>query len=261
MYIVMQNDMNTKRVKRWVIVFGIVNFLLVTGTLVSIVLFWRPWDPTVATSSRKITITGSATVQDEPDEFTFRPTYTKDTVDEITKLNNQVVATLKNLGVKDSQIKNNANSYGSPDIYYLDKSTDKDQTTLSLTITVNDKKIAQKVQDYLLTTNPKGNITPTGSFSAAKRKELENKARGDAIKDARDKAKQTATGLGAKLGKVLEISEGTNTGGCDMGGVVCPVTFEDSVSSSKGSTTEKSPSIQAGTDELTYSFTVTFNLE
>jgi len=34
------------------------------------------------------------------------------------------------------------------------------------------KDLAQKVQDYLLTTNPKGSVTPYPSFSTAKQKEL-----------------------------------------------------------------------------------------
>lgn len=261
MYLSMNSDQNTKKLKRWIVVFGVINFLLVVGTLISVVLFWRPWDPTVATSSRKITITGSAIVQDEPDEFTFTPSYTKDTTEAITKLNNQIIATLKNLGVKDSQIKNNASSYGSTDVYYMHPIDGKEQNTLSLTVTVNDKKLAQKVQDYLLTTNPEGNITPIASFSASKRKALQDKARGDAIKDARMKANQTATGLGTKLGKVLEISEGANTSGCGVGDTICPVALEGSTSSSKDTTTDKSPSIQPGINDLTYSFTVTFSLE
>lgn len=251
-----------RKTKLWVVLFGILNLLILAGILTSLLLFWKPWDPTITTASRKITITGSATVQDEPDQFKFNVSYTKNSTDEITKLNDQIVATLKNLGVKDSQIKNNASNYGSTEVYYTDKTAGKNETTLSLTITVNDKKIAQKIQDYLLTTSPEGNITPIASFSPAKRKELENKARGAAIKDARTKANQTVSGLGAKLGKVLEVSEGTNTGGCDIGGVVCPVTLEGSVSSSStDATAKKSPSIQAGTDDLTYSFTATFSLE
>ena len=258
---IMNSDMNTKKLKRWIVVFGIINFLLVVGTLVSVLLFWRPWDPSITTSSRKITITGSATVSSEPDEFRFTPSYTRDSTAAITKLNDQIIATLKNLGLKDSQIKNNASTYGSTDVYYIIPVEGKEQTTLGLTITVNDKKLAQKVQDYLLTTNPEGAITPIASFSTSKRKSLENKARGDAIKDARAKATQTATGLGAKLGKVLAISEGTNTRGCDVGGVLCPIALEGSVSSSDDSSSSKSPIIQPGTDELTYSFTVSFSLE
>lgn len=259
MYLAMNRD--TKKLKSWVVIFGTINLLLIIGTLVSIVLFWRPWDPSVTTASRKITITGSAIVTDEPDQFRFMPSYTKATVDEITKLNDQIIATLKNIGVTDKQIKNNASSYGSTDVYYMRTVETKEQATLSLTITVNDKKLAQKVQDYLLTTNPDGSITPLASFSPAKRKSLQDKARTEAIKDARTKANQTATGLGAKLGKVLEISEGTNTSGCDIGGVVCPIALEGSSSSSKDASTKSSLSVQPGTDDLTYDFTVTFSLE
>ena len=261
----MNNDSNTRKLKRWITIFGVVNLLVVLGILVSLILFWRPWDTTFSTTTRKITITGSATVTAEPDEFRFTPSYTRDTTREIIKLNDQIIATLKNLGVQANQITNNASTYGSTDVYYILPVEEKDVANLSLTVTVSSLKLAQKVQDYLLTTNPEGSITPIATFSTATRKKLENKAPGEAIKDARTKANQTATGLGTKLGKVITISEGSNTRGCDVGGVLCPIALEGSEVSSSSDDAAKSEKdsliLQPGTNDLTYSFTVTFGLE
>lgn len=253
---------DTKKIKRWVVILGIINFLLVAGTLISVILFWKPWDQTISANARKLTITGTATVKAEPDQFRFSPSYTKDTTAEISKLNEQIIATLKNLGVKKEQIKNNASKYGSPDIYYMDSSQGKERATLSLTITVEGKELAQKVQNYLLTTSPSGAISPNGVFSATKQKQLENQARGDAIKDAKNKASQTASGLGAKIGKVIEVSEGSSNGGgmCNLSGIACPMASDGSTIS-KDSAPDNSLTLQPGTNELTYSFTVVFALE
>lgn len=227
--------------------------LLVIAGMLAI---WQPWE-TSAKDNRKITINGSSTIKAEPDQYMFNPYYEKDTTVEATALNDQIVKKLKELGVKDSQIKNNASRYGSNEIYYMAPVNGKEKTTLNLTITVDNKELAQKVQDYLLTTNPKGSVTPYPSFSTAKQKELEGKARDEAITDARARADKTANGLGAKIGKVLEVSEGAG------GGYPYPLIGVDSGSSGGGTSgiePDKSISIQPGEDEYTYTVSVVFEL-
>lgn len=239
---------------------NIVVIVLLVATLVSVLLFWKPWDAALTANTRKITITGSASVKAEPDQFQFNPSYTRDTTAEISKLNDQVVAKLKSLGVTDSQIKNNAARYGSAEIYYMAPVSGKEQTTLSLTITVDDKELAQKVQTYLVTTDPSGSITPYPTFSTAKQKELQDKVRNDAITDARKKADDTAKGLGAKVGKVIEVNEGFSGGGSCGSGIACPA--RDAATSSDGAVApEKNLSLQPGSDEFTYSVTVVFALD
>lgn len=249
---------STRRSHRTLILFSVVNFLMLAGILASVLLFWKPWDLAVNENTRKVSVTGSATVEAEPDQYQFNPTYTRDTTEKISQLNDQIITTLKNLGVKDSEIKNNASRYGSQEIYYLvapEKGEEK--STLNLTITVDNKKLAQKVQDYLVTTNPSGSITPYASFSTSMLKKLQNEARGDAIKDARKKADQTASELGVKIGKVISVSEGSD-GECGYGAICYAA--DTGVSSSKGAA-EDSISVQPGTDEYTYSFTVVFALD
>lgn len=231
----------------------VINTLLLVGILASVLLQWQPWDPALSANTRKITVTGMASTEATPDQYQFSPIWTRDTTTEITALNDQVITKLKELGVKDTQIKNNASRYGSPEVYYSVPTEGKQKTTLSITITVKDKDLAQKVQDYLVTTDPSGSITPYPSFSSSKQKELQVKLRAEATKDAKQKAEQTAEGLGAKVGKVIEISEGISGGFYPM-----PVAISDAsgVSSAKDSI-----SVQPGSDEYSYSVTAIFTLQ
>ncbi len=134
----------------------------------------------------------------------------------------------------------------------------KEKSTLSLTIALTDKSLTQKVQDYLVTTNPKGSITPMPSFSTDKQKQLQDQARDAAIADARKRAESTAKGLDAKLGKVQTIGEG------QLGGGVYPMMTDTKTMSAleTGTTTSASPTltVQPGEDEYTYSIDVTFYL-
>lgn len=215
---------------------------------------WRPWQDAPNTD-RKITVTGEATTKSEPDEYQFNPLYERDTTAEITQLNSELIAGLKKLGVQDKQIKNNASRYGSPDIYYQAPVDGKETSTLNLTITLNDKKMVQKVQDYLLTTNPAGSITPYASFSTNKRKQLQDSVRDKAVADARNRAERTAEGLSAKLGKVQQVDEGQS------GGVYPMLMSGSELRDANTSAADGSLSIQPGQDELSYSVTVTFLLK
>jgi uncharacterized protein YggE len=223
--------------------------LVVIGVML---LYWKPWQ-TNGNTQRKVTISGEATIKSEPDEFQFNPYYEKDTTVEATILNKQIIAKLKELGVNEAQIKNNASSYGSPDVYYMMPVEGKEKTTLNLTVTVSNKELAQKVQDYLLTTNPKGSVTPYPSFSTSKQKELTDKARDEAIADAKKRADKTAAGLDAKIGKVLEVSESRSAGIYPMMGSTSDVSSNES--------TKQSLSIQPGENEFSYSVQLVFELK
>ena len=232
----------------------IILFLIIVGML----LVWQPWKSAL-NQDRSISVSGEATVKAAPDQYVFNPIYEFKNEDkakalaEQTDKNNQIIAKLKELGVKDSDIKNNASGYSNS---YSVEPAFPEQTTynLSLTITVSDKDLATKVQDYLVSTNPEGQVTPQASFSETKRKELENQARDMATKDARVKAEQIAKNTGAKLGKVKSIQDG--------GGFGQPITalYEDSVASSS-SATKQSMQIQPGENELNYVVSVSYYLK
>lgn len=187
------------------IVCGILALALVVMTV-----YTKPWGRQV--SSRTITISGEASKKSEPDVYMFYPMYQKKGSDkaaiqaELAATINDVVAKVKSLGVDESDITLSSNTY---DNYYNDGTNEV--TTNSLTITVTNKDLSQKVQDYLATTAPVGQSTAQPSFSSDKRKAVESEVRSLAIADAKKKASSTASELGAKLGRVVSISD-QNTG-------------------------------------------------
>ena len=223
--------------------------------IVVMLAVWMPWSRN--SESRTISVSGESTIMAEPDRYIFNPNYEFKNKDESVALNqqseksNEIITKLKGLGVKDSDIKNNSSGYSTGQMSPV--SPDDDTIyNLSLTITVSDKDLAQKVQDYLLTTGPSGQVTPQPGFSESKRKELEDKARDEATKDARSKAEQIAKNTGAKLGKVQSIQDGGNLG------QPVPLIYEDKSVSSSDS--KQSLQIQPGENELRYTVSVSYYL-
>ncbi len=223
--------------------------------------FWQPWNNN-SISSRTIAITGSTTIQAEPDQFVFSPYYQKEGADktaintELSDLSKTIVEKLKALGVKDSAIKTDVNSY-EYNIYY--GGTGNSTTTLYITVTLTDKTLAQKVQDYLVTTSPAGSITPQISFSTSKQKQLESSARTDALNDAKAKAEVSAKQLGAKLGKVISVTDNTSNGITPMPWLM-DSSAKSSIDSASGSGTSSSYSIQPGLNDYGFSVSVTYEL-
>jgi uncharacterized protein YggE len=223
--------------------------------IVVMLAVWMPWSRN--SESRTISVSGESTIMAEPDRYIFSPNYEFKNKDESVSLNqqseksNEIITKLKGLGVKDSDIKNNSSGYSTGQMSPV--SPDDDTIyNLSLTITVSDKDLAQKVQDYLLTTGPSGQVTPQPGFSESKRKELEDKARDEATKDARSKAEQIAKNTGAKLGKVKSIQDGGGLGQPE------PMLYEYKAVSSSSS--EQSMPIQPGENELKYTVSVSYYL-
>ena len=234
---------------------SLVCILLVITNLVT-VFYWKPWS-TTSSLTRKISVTGEATIKAVPDEYVLSPYFEFANADrakateELSKQSAGITAKLKELGVRDDQIKSNTNGY---DRYYSNAvPVDNSANTLQLqyTITVLDKDIAQKVQDYLLTLKPKGQISPQAQFSDTKRKDLENQARDKAVIDANSKADKTAKLLNAKVGKAITVSEG-NAGG--------PITYGISDMSVKSSAAS-GPVVQPGQNDFSYSVSVEYELK
>ena len=219
--------------------------LVVAGMLA----LWQPWnDPRADT--RTIEVTGQAKITAVPDEFVFYPSYEFKNADkkaalaQLTTKSNEVVGKLKSLGVADDKIKTNSSGYDYP-VY--EQSGKTATYTLQLTITINDKTLAQKVQDYLVTTSPSGAVSPQANFSDIKRKDLENKARDEATKDARSKAEQSAKNLGFSLGQVKTVNDGVGFGG---------ITPYASMAQDSGSSSKLL--VQPGENDLSYTVTVTY---
>jgi uncharacterized protein len=187
----------------------VISILVVTN--ITTIILWQPFSESPL-SGRSITITGSSIIEAEPDEYVFNPYYTVTGTDakaldgEISSLTKTLVDSIKQLGVESQSITTSVNSY---DIAYYSPS-DEESRSLYLTITLNDKEMAQKVQDFLVTTSPSRPITPSFSFSTAKQKELSLSAREKALDDARLQAKQTTDRVHSKIGRIIKIEENNN---------------------------------------------------
>lgn len=189
-------------------IFHAVNILLLVAIL-GLLLWSQPWKSTTS-EVRKITVSGEATLEAEPDEYVFNPYFeVKDTNQEtakakVSKLANDAVDAIKKLGVEEKDIKLDASSY---DRWYWDADNEEGVLNAYLTVKVKDKDLAQKVQDYLTSSEAKGQLTSQESFSEEKQKNLEAEATEKAIEDAKSKAEAQAKLVGAKLGKVIEVQQ------------------------------------------------------
>lgn len=251
------NSLNTKavtlRVNPWWL-----SAALAVALLAAVVL-WRPWDSGSSPSDRTISVSGSATLKAEPDEYVFYPSYEFKNADkaaglkDLTAKSNEVVAGLKKAGVADKDIKTNASGYR--DFYFYDEAERVHTYTLQVTATTSSREMAQKAQDYLLTTNPSGVVTPQAKFSMAKQKELEAKGRGQATKEARAKAEQQASNLGFKIGKVKSVEDSGD-------GYGYPMPLAATMDSVKAvGSAEPSLAVQPGENELTYTVQVTYYIK
>lgn len=266
----------------WSVVAGVVFVLLLLA-----MVWWQPWVTKLTANTRTVQVTGEATVKSEPDEFQFYPTYTSKNsnkqaaLTELSKKSDEIVAKLKELGVPESGIKTNASSDNG--VYLMTTSfpaPDQSGSMLAVTVTVNTREQAQKVQDYLLTTGATGSVSPMATFSTAKQKELQAQARTAAEKDARAKAEQTAKNLGFKLGAVktvedqngigmvrpmaLDASGPTTVAGSGMaeagtvGTSTISVAGNAPVTVSSGAVKAVGLSVMPGQDEVTYAVSVTY---
>lgn len=233
-----------------------VDFRVVAAILLIIILamfaLWRPWEG--GKDDRTVSVTGQATIKATPDEFVFYPTYEFKNADKqaalatLAKKSDEIVAAVKKLGVADNEIKTNSDGYDTP-IYKDDRTP---TYTLRVTVTVGNKELAQKVQDYLVTTSPSGAVSPHAAFSDEKRKELESQARDQATKDARSKAEQSAKNLGFGLGSVKTVNDGAG-----FGIDVMPL-GRGAMDATTSSPATPQFALQPGENELSYSVSVTY---
>lgn len=221
-------------------------------------LIWsKPWDSSGTSSlTRTIKVSGESTIEAEPDEFVFYPYFEMEGTDQeamkesLTTLANQAVDELKQLGVDENKIKLDASSYDR--WYWVDG--EKGILTVSLTVTVDNKDKAQEVQDYLLTLDVKGQLTPQAVFSKSKQKELDAQAVEEASTDARAKAEAQAKLFGAKLGDVVSVEQGSDT--------VFPVAFDGRAAIAEDIALENSSlPVLPGENDYTQTVNVTYELK
>ena len=234
---------------KWIVV-------LLFVIIVAMVAVWRPWQAEPTNNDRIITVTGEAKIKADPDEYVFGPSYefknaSKDAaLAELTKKSDEITNKLKTLGVADNKIKTDSSGYNYD--YYFDSKSGENRYSLRLTVTANNKELAQTVQDYLVTTSPTGSVSPQANFSDTKRKELESQARDEATKDARSKADQSAKNIGFKIGKVKSVNDGAGFGG------IVPLYGRGGVEQSVAADAKQSLAVQPGQNDLGYNVTVVY---
>ena len=233
--------------------------LLLLATIAVMLAIWKPWTSRT-TNDRTVVVSGQATVKAEPDEYAFFPTYSFKNTDksaalkELTAKSDEVVAKLKELGVKDKDIK--TSSSGSDYPWYYNQDSKENVYTLQPAIMTSTREQAQKVQSYLVTTSPTGTVSPQTNFSDTLRKKLESDARDAATKDARSKADQLAKNTGFTVGKVKEVNDGgfAGGGGCGPYGLCAGI----ALSADAKSSSVPELAVQPGENKLSYSVTVTY---
>jgi uncharacterized protein YggE len=227
--------------------------LLIIGGML---LLWKPWEAETK-NDRTVEVSGEAKLSETPDEYTFNPSYQfKNTnrdvaLEELTKKNEEVNAKLKELGVKEVNIKTNTSGYDAS--VYTGAESKAATYTLQLAVKTDSKEIAQKIQNYLISTVPIGAVSPQMSFSDAKRKELEAKAREAATKDARAKADQMAGNLGFKVGKIKSLSDQPNGDGG-----VRPLLLNAEDGAARSASSQPQLGLQPGQNDFSYSVKVIY---
>lgn len=211
------------------------------------IVYLKPWQ-SVSSNPRTIEITGEATIKKAPDSFVFNPSYEADSQEAITAKTNQVVTDLKALGLGDAGIQTQVSSY---EEYGNNGPTGKYNHSVYLTLSVEEKDLAQKVQDYLVSSGATGQVSPTTGFTKETEKALKDEATTLAVEDAKRRAEQTANNMGVTLGKVIKINEASE------GMEVMPISAYDS-SVAREST---SLPINAGEAEYPYSVKVEFEIK
>ena len=238
-------------------------FVLGLLVVISGLLLWgQPWNSSSSNAEvRKIQVTGEATLAAEPNEYQFNP-YFQDSGadrdklrDDLVNQASEIVEDLKGLGVEEKDIKVDASSY---DNWYWQEDEEGTMTVSVQIKIVDDKDLVQEVQNYLINTDAKGQLTPYSTFSEDKRKELDNQAYEQAAEDARTKAEARAKLFDAKLGDVLKIDQAYDSI-FQPYGIGLNAVAEDSVASNRGS--DVSLPVLQGENEYTQSVTVEYEIK
>jgi len=233
--------------------------VLLLLVVITMVCVWKPWMPWGMGSGRTISVIGTATIKATPDQYTFSPSYSfsnddkKAALKALTAKSDGIVAKLKSLGVASKDIQTNASGYENNG-YYMPMYVGGNTYTLSITVITTDAQLAQKVQDYLITTNPSGAVTPSVDFTTAKNDELQNRARDKAEQDARAQADQSAKNLGFSVGAVKAVTD-------QSGGSGGPFPMVYGSSNALDSAMPKSLTLQPGQNDYSYSVTVIYYIQ
>lgn len=170
---------------------------------------------TTKTNLFSVSGTGKATGIPDTAQISIGVTKTALTVasaqDQTNTAANKIIEDLKKLGVNDKDIKT-TNYSVNPNYDYSRGGQNITGYTVAQTLAVNITPIdiANKVIDTAILdgANIVGGISFT--FNEKTKKELENKARNEAVKMAKEKAESLSRATGIKLGKIVDVQESGN---------------------------------------------------
>ncbi|MDO8443514.1 MAG: SIMPL domain-containing protein [Candidatus Azambacteria bacterium] len=206
--------------------------------------------------SQTVSFTGEGKVTAVPDTAKVEiglVTEGKDSIsvqNENTSKMNAVIKFLKNQGIKDEDIKT-SNYNLSPKYEY-----NKGKSTLvgyiinqMITVTVRDLTKVGEVLDGAVSSG--ANQINSISMFVDKPEEMKNKAREDAVKQAKEKASTTSKLAGFRLGRVVSFNE-------NISGE--PPMYYESMAIGKGgaSSVSPSPQIEPGSQEIKINVTLTY---
>lgn len=130
----------------------------------------------------------------------------------VNETTSKIIADLKKLGISEKDIKTQNYSVN-PKYNYLANMNKPDGYTVSQEMEVKSKSIDKINKVIDIATADGANIVNQANFTFSDelQKKLEDKAREDAVKDAKQKAETLSKAAGMKLGKVIDISENNSS--------------------------------------------------
>lgn len=189
-----------------------------------------PLKVTVANTSQELAVVGEGKVDAIPDTAYIDVGVTVGnvkTVDEakrkIDTINNQLVASLKKLGISTKEIK--TTNYSIYPTYTYENNVNKiNGYDGNATITVKTKKTDIVPNIIEEATKAGANQINNTRFIIDEPEKYRESAREKAIKNAKDQAEKMAKSLGIKLGKVVNVVESMNTGTVSIDSKAYPMT-------------------------------------
>lgn len=168
-----------------------------------------------------VTVTGEASNQEANQVATFNAGVNavndnKDAaIKEVNEKISAVVASVKEFGVPDADIKTqNMNIYQNQEMYY-EGGTQKQrlgQWNVSNTVEIKLRQVERATELATLLSQSGANNVWGPNYALDETSQAENALMEKAIEDARMKAERIADASGASLGKVIQVIEGNNSG-------------------------------------------------
>lgn len=197
--------------------------------------------------------TGEATGKPDTAKFIVGITKTGPSVGEAQNQTNAavnaIVEGLKKQGIQDKDIKTDEYSVN-PNIDFTSGTQKTNGYTVSTNITVKIKEADKANQAIDTATKNGANIISGVSFTINddEREKLEDKARADAIRDAKEKAKRISQQAGIHLGKITNIIVSPTSPG--------PILYNKAMSAPDESTPQIPTQLQPGENTVTISVTL-----